>query len=103
VLNLHRVLVLAGGEAQRLGRPDEAAAWLDASLRLDAALVERPELISQLVSAAAARLHAGCSAVSTRRRPAARGSRRVRPLAFVLDGPIEGEGRVHLEGDAAGS
>jgi len=103
VLNLHRVLVLAGSEAQRQGRPDEAAAWLDASLRLDAALVERPELISQLVSAAAARLHAG---LLRRLDPPPPG--RAEDLAaydrwrsFLT--AIEGEGRVHLEGDAGGA
>jgi len=103
LLSLHRVLVVAGGEAQRLGRPDEAAAWLDASLRLDAALVERPELISQLVSAAAARLQAG---LLRRLDPPPPG--RAEDLAepdrwrsFLT--AIEGEGRVHLEGDTGGA
>lgn len=103
VLNLQRVLITAAGEAQRQGRPDEAAAFLDASLALDAAFADRPELISQLVSAAAARLQAGLLRRLDPPPPgrAARLAARDRWRSFLT--AVEGEGWAHLHGEPGGA
>jgi hypothetical protein len=102
VLNLQRALNAAAGEAQRQGRPDEAAAFFDASLALDAALADRPDLISQLISGAAACLQAG---LLRRLDPpplcrAARLGEHDRWRSFLT--AIEGEGWVRLHGEPAG-
>jgi hypothetical protein len=100
VVYVHRVLLAAAAEAQRKGRPDDAAAFFDASLALDAAFADRPELISQLISAAAARLQAG---LLRRLDPPPPGRAAVlaahdRWRSYMT--ALEGVGRVHLRGDA---
>lgn len=59
LMNLHNVLLLNALENQRLGRSPEAFEGLAASVKLNQALGQRPDLISQLVAIIAARVQSG--------------------------------------------
>lgn len=59
LLSLHQILLLDALEQQRLGRSPAAFDRLVASVKLNQALTQRPDLISQLVGIIVARLQAG--------------------------------------------